>query len=251
MVEINQVIRYNMFMVEVTKDKVFNKKEIIGCLFGYRPKISEVSIYKAINKKILSNEITRVGRNKYSFSSKKSFSYTLEKDFTKKVLNDLTSRFGNDSLYIVYDTSLLNLFLNHLIGNFTVIIEVEKILKKTVFWYLKEKGYQSVLLSPSEEENSFYNPFDGTGIIVKTMVSKSPINSKQHKTTIEKLVVDIVSDKTLNMFYEGAEIPLMLDEIFHSYSLKLDSIRNYAKRRHCLDKLVACLPNDMKGIFEK
>lgn len=240
-----------MLMGEIAKDKIFNKQEIIGYLFGYRPMISEVSIYKAINKKILSNEISRVGRNKYSFSSKKTFSYSIEKDFTKKVLNDLISRFGNDSLYIVYDTSLLNLFLNHLIGNSTVIIEVEKELRETVFWYLKEKGYQSVLLSPSEEENSLYNPFDGTGIIIKTMVSKSPINSKQHKMTIEKLLVDLVSDKTLNMFYEGAEIPSMLDEIFHSYSLKLDSIRNYAKRRHCLDKFVACLPDDMKDMFGK
>ncbi len=68
---------------------------------------------------------------------------------------------------------------------------------------------------------------------------------------IEKLLVDLVSDKTLNMFYEGAEIPLMLDEIFHCYSLKLDSVRNYAKRRHCLDKLVACLPDNMKDMFDK
>ena len=81
------------------------------------------------------------------------------------------------------------------------------------------------------------------------MVSKSPIDNKHHKITIEKLIVDIVCDKTLNMFYEESETPYMVETILKNYAVKFDSIRNYAKRRHCLEKFIIYVPEELKGVF--
>ena len=73
-----------------------------------------------------------------------------------------------------------------------------------------------------------------SSIIIKNMVTKSPIRLKEHKITIEKLIVDIVCDNLLNQFYEGAEKQHMIKEIFDKYAVKYDSIKNYVKRRNAL-----------------
>ena len=112
-----------------------------------------------------------------------------------------------------------------------------------------KKGFKNVLLKPDENENYIYNPFNGEGVIVKSLVSKSPINKKEHKTTIEKLVVDIVTDKTINMFFEEAEKKDVVSNIFEKYALKFDSVRNYAKRRHSLDRFLDYVPVKYISLF--
>lgn len=235
----------------MTKDKIYSKEEIRNIIFQQsHNEISEVALHKRINKMIDSGELSRVGNGRYIFTSKKRFGYINAYEISLDILNKLKNRFDNSAKYIIYESTILNLFLNHLIGHPTTIVEVEKDLVETVYWFLKESGYQNVLLNPNENENYTYNQYDGKCIIVKTMVSQSPINNKQHTTTIEKLLVDIVCDKTLNMFYEGAEIPSMVEDILNKYAVKYDTVRNYAKRRHCLDRLINYLPEELKGALK-
>ena len=237
-------------MEVINKEKIYSKEELTYIILNSSKKdISDVAIHKRINKMIISGELVRVGNGQYAFTNKKKFDYSITSDASLNILNKLEERFDKSSRYIIYESTLLNIFLNHLIGRPTIIVEVEKDLVELVFWFLKEEGFKNVLLNPSENENYIYNPYDGSGIIIKTMVSKSPIYNKHHKITIEKLVVDIVIDKTLNMFYEGAEIPYMVEEILRNYAVKFDSIRNYAKRRHCLDRFIKYVPEELKGVF--
>ena len=88
-----------------------------------------------------------------------------------------------------------------------------------------------------------------SSIIIKNMVTKSPIRLKEHKITIEKLIVDIVCDNLLNQFYEGAEKQFMIKEIFDKYAVKYDSIKNYAKRRRAFDELLKYIPKEERSHF--
>lgn len=249
-VQINQIMLYDIAMKTISKEKIYSKKQIVSIITdSSKDNISDVAIYKRINKMIASGELTRAGNGQYVFANKKKFDYFITNDISLEILNKLENRFDKSAKYIVYESTILNMFLNHLIARPTVIVEVEKDLVESAFWALKEEGVNNILLNPSENENYIYNPYDGSGVIVKTMVSKSPIDHKNHKITIEKLVVDIVCDKTLNMFYEGAEIPNMVEEILKKYAVKFDSVRNYAKRRHCFDKLLKFIPEELKGVF--
>ena len=239
-----------MAMGERKKETIYSKKQIEELILGSsKTRISDVSIHKRINKMIASGELYRIGSGQYAFEKKAKLDYSLGYEASMQALDKLKGRFGKGARFIVYESTLLNLFLNHLITRPTVIVEAERDLAETAFWLLKEEGFKSVLLNPSEEENYRYNPYDGSGIIVKAMVSKAPIDGKRHRTTIEKLLVDIVCDKTLGMFYEGAEVPCMVEYILQDYAVRLDSVRNYAKRRHCLDKLIECVPQEWKGAF--
>ena len=239
-----------MTMKTRKKEKTFTKAEVTNVVLSRcKANISDVAIYKRINKMIASGTLSRVGNGQYAFDAKKRFDYSLENATALNVLSKLEDRLGQSAKYILYETTVLNAFLNHLIGRSTVIAEVERGLAEPVFWFLKEEGFDNVMLNPSENENYMYNPYDGSGVIIKTMVSKSPIDNKCHKLTIEKLVVDIVCDKTLNMFYEGDEVSHMVKDILNNYMVKFDSIRNYAKRRHGFDRFIEHVPADLKGAF--
>lgn len=237
--------------MEVTnKENVYSREELIN-IISNDSKLCSAAIYKRIDKMITSGELIRVGSGQYVFASKKIFDYSLTSNVSLKILNKLEKRFDRSAKYIIYESTLLNMFLNHLIGRPTIIVEVEKDLTESVFWFLKEEGFKNILLNPSENDNYMYNPYDGSGVIIKTMVSKSPIDNKHHKITIEKLLVDIVCDKILNMFYEGAEIHHMVDDILKNYAVKFDSVRNYAKRRHCFDRFIKYVPEELKESIVK
>ena len=237
-------------MEAITKEKQYSKEQIKSIILGSsKSNISDVAIHKRINKMIHSGELFRVGNGQYIFANKKQFDYLLSNNTSLEILDKLEHRFEKNSKYILYESTILNIFLNHLIARPTVIVEVEKNLVESVFWFLKEEGFKNVLLNPSENENYIYNPYDGSGVIIKTMVSKAPIDKKHHKITLEKLIVDVVCDKTLNMFFEGAEIPNMVENILMNFAVKYDSVRNYAKRRHCFDKFMKYVPDELKGSF--
>ena len=239
---------YHIDMEKTEKIRTLTKEEMKNIVTGGIA-ISNAATYKRINKMISDGKISRVATGQYALTSKERFSYSLESKTSKKVFDVLTKKLHKSAKFIVYESSVLNLFLNHLIANSTVIVEVEKDLLEQVYWLLKDDGFKNVLLKPDENENYIYNPFNGEGIIVKSLVSKSPINKKEHKTSIEKLVVDIVIDKTINMFFEEAEKKDIVSNIFEKYGIKFDSVRNYAKRRHSLDRVLDYVPDKYISLF--
>ena len=235
-------------MKKGNKENIYSRKELTK-IISKESCLCSSAIYKRINKMIAYRELVRIANDQYVFSNKKIFDYSIVSNVSLKVFDKLKTKLDKGAKYIIYETTLLNMFLNHLIGKSTIIVEVEKELLESVFWFLKEEGFKYVLLNPAENDNYIYNSYDGSCIIIKSLISKSPIDNKSHKTTIEKLVVDIVCDKTLNMFFEGAEISYMVEEILNNYAVKFDSVRNYAKRRHSLDRFVNHVPEELKETF--
>ena len=73
---------------------------------------------------------------------------------------------------------------------------------------------------------------------------------KKHATTIEKLFVDIICDRFLNSFYEGAEVPIMVNNIVTDYVLRYKTIVAYAKRRNAYKNLLNNLNDDKKELFQ-
>lgn len=206
--------------------------------------MSDVAMYKRINKMIFNGELTRVSTGQYEFSSKKRFIYSNPSNQLVRIKKDLEKSFKSTK-FILYELSILNEFIAGSVKERKIIIEAEKKIANSIYTYLKEKGYKDVLLNPNEEEFQKY----GGEIIIKTLVSKSPIDKKFHETTIEKLVVDLVTDKTLNMLMDERTAKKIVEIILKDYSLKYDSIKNYAKRRHAWDKFMGEIPEEQKYLF--
>lgn len=235
---------YTISMERKGSIKTFTKNEIKEYILKEAEKtMNEAAIYKRINKLLNDGSLIRVGHGLYSFNTKKRYDYSFEEPLTSEVFTFLKSTFPDNLEYIIYESTILNEFLNHLLAHSTTIIEAPKNYAEDLFWKLQEHGFKEVMLNPTDDERYKYNP----SIIIKNMVTKSPIRLKEHKITIEKLLVDIICDNLLNQFYEGDERSFMIEEIFDKYAIKYDSVRNYAKRRRSFDELLKYIPKSERS----
>ena len=233
-------------MEKESADRKYTKKEIEQYVYEIAGKeMNQAAVYKRINRLIRSGAIARVGQGLYCFSDKKQYDYALETPLSRKVLNFLRVSYPNLE-FVIYESTILNEFLNHLLAHSITIVEAKKGYSENIFWKLQELGFKGVMLNPTDDERYRYDP----SIIVKNMVSKSPIQAKKNKITIEKLAVDIICDNLLNQFYQGAEKAHMIEEIFDKYALKYDSIKNYAKRRSAFDLFLKYVPEEERNHFD-
>ena len=210
---------------------------------------SKASFYKSVRKMVDSGAIIRIERGRYSSSPRKqAFEAYCDYDDSRRLKSFLTARYGGDFEFIIYETTLLNQFLNHLLAKAMIVVEVPRAYAEDVFWGIKDSGqFESVLLCPTSDE--LYRYGEAMTIVVRPYVSKAPINLQEHATTLEKLLVDIVCDPFLNSLYEGAEVPAMVNGIVNDYALRYRAVSSYAKRRSAYEDLLAYLDEDKKELF--
>ena len=174
--------------------------------------------------------LKRIGRGKFCLGY--NIIYIPELNRKEKVIyNKLKSEFPFVDI-CVWNTKILNEFMLHQPGNFQIIVEVEKEATQSVFYFLKELNY-SVFLEPSEEILEKYLPTDKESIIIKSLVTESPlqVNGNIRTITIEKLMVDIFSDTIIFSAQQGAELRTIFQEAFNKYTVNQSKMLRYASRR--------------------
>ena len=234
----------------VNGDLIYSTKDLMNLILKSNPEYKSSSLYNKIEEMENNGEITRVGKTQYVFAKRKCFNNEIESNIAKKVDRLIKNNYSSDFEYVIYETTTtLNQFLNHLINRNVIILEVNKFFLEHVFNTLKDAGYKSVLINPNKEY-VFRYVGDGS-IILLPLISKSPIDKKHKRITIEKLTVDMICSTTLNCFYEGAELPDIIKDILFNYKVRYDTLRNYAKRRHALDRLKALAPKTMEMMFDE
>jgi hypothetical protein len=183
-------------------------------------------VYSLVQKGILQ----RVGRGKFCFG--KSTHYIPEiSSKLKSIYNKITKDFLFSRI-CVWHTSVFNEFMQHQMGKFYYLIEVEKDAAEAVFYFLKEKKI-SVFLNPNQEILDKYTPENKDIYIVKTLVSEAPTQQigKICTVSIEKMLVDIFCDETLFAAQQGAEMRTIFNEAFSKYTVNRNKILRYADRR--------------------
>ena len=195
-----------------------------------------------INKLILSRKIYKISSNIFKYGSKNLYSFEKKKVITD-IANDIVKKYNID--FIIWDISILNKWLNHLINSTTLLLEVEKPYIEFVFEYLKSKNKYTVLINPTKKE--IYNYSSDNTIILKPLISKAPINLKEKTPKLEKIIVDIFSDKIINSFYDGNEIINMYEKIFETYAVNYKTLFAYAKRRSILEEFEGYLKKHNLG----
>ena len=187
-------------------------------------------MYALIQKRVL----TRIGRGKFCLGSNVIYIPELNKK-EKVIYNKLKSEFPFVNI-CVWNTKILNEFMQHQPGNFQIIVEVEKELTQSVFYFLKELNYP-VFIEPTAEILEKYLPTDKEAIIIKSLVSESPLqkNGNIRTVTIEKLMVDIFSDTIIFSAQQGAELRTIFQEAFNKYTVNQSKMLRYASRRRKKD----------------
>ncbi len=174
--------------------------------------------------------LTRIGRGKFILGETKIY-YPEVTPKLKSVYNKLRKEFPYAGI-CVWNTSILNEFMKHQPSVFSFIIEAEKEVTQSLFYFLKELKYP-VFIEPTSDILDKYLPINKEAFIIKSLVSESPTQLVNGTTTvsIEKLLIDIFCDDIIFSAQQGAEMRTIFDEAFSKYSINQSKMLRYASRR--------------------
>ena len=102
------------------------------------------------------------------------------------------------------------------------------------------------MLNPSVEELYKYKTDDS--IIIMNSSKYSP--KKDEYIMLEKIIVDLYSNKILKSFFEEAELKNIYETIFKVYQVDFQKVFSYAKRKKIYESFIEYLEtNEIKGDF--
>lgn len=227
--------------MSVKSKTIYSTESLMDLILESNPGRKKSSLYNKIAEIENKGEITKIGKSQYLFAKRKSFNNEIESGLAKKIDRLIKDNYSSDFEYAIYETAtVLNQFLNHLINQNVVILEVNKFFLEHVFNTLRDNGFKQVLINP--EKNEVFRYIEDGWVILLPLISKCPIDRKNRRITVEKLTIDMVCSPVLNCFYEGAELHHMIEDILSNYKVRYDTLKNYAKRRNALERLKAYLP---------
>jgi len=121
----------------------------------------------------------------------------------------------------------------HLPRKSITILEVEKDALEPVFHYLQDLNKVDVFLEPTNREIALYINEKVNAIILKKLITKSPIQTIDDvpTVTLEKLIVDIYSEKKLFEAFQGSELLHIINNAVEKYAINTKTLLNYANRR--------------------
>lgn len=137
----------------------------------------------------------------------------------------------------MYEGPWISPLLHHLASNQTIYVEVEKDASEFIFDYLNSSG-SKVFYKPDEDMIYRYINLDERNIIVKNLVSESPLVKVNGIpiSTLEKLLVDIYSDPDFR-YLQGSEYSRIADNAMTLFNINKTKLLRYAKRRGVKEEL--------------
>ena len=131
---------------------------------------------------------------------------------------------------MVFESVLLNEFLNHQIAQNTIYVHVEKDVSSYIFDILQENNTGRVLYRPGIKDFDRYWKRDC--VVVLDLISQSPLSQdRPHEITAEKMLVDIISEKSIAATFSPSEVPDVYENVMQSYQIDRRKMNRYAGRR--------------------
>ena len=132
--------------------------------------------------------------------------------------------------FVIFESVLLNEFLNHQIAQNTIFVQIEKDVSSYIFDNLQEEYVGNVLYKPSKRDFDRY--WTRNCVVVLDLISQAPLSrEKLHEITIEKILVDIVAEKSMAAIFSPSEIPFVYENAMKSYQVDTRKMNRYAGRR--------------------
>lgn len=218
-------------------DTQITKSEYEKMMYELSPDYSQDAIYWQLRKLQQRGILKKTGRGIYTVCNKerKKWEYTYEHS---ELMVEIVKRIEKEYPLLdfqVWEFIQLNEFVNHLIGKNVIFIEVEHMLEESVFNLLSEY-YPRVLLCPEQE--LFYTYFQENMIVVQKLLTEAPKPIQGTKSScLEKILVDLFSNKLTGQLIQGAEYPLVYEEAFGKFYIDEIKLMRYARRRNLETKI--------------
>jgi hypothetical protein len=226
----------NNRLFEQFKDKAsFTREELFDFYRQDEPDLKEETfgwrIYDLKNKNI----IKPIKRGVYTTSYKPKYKPAVSPDLIKlgtKLFNQYP-----EAKYCIWDTAWLNEFSQHQSSKHILIVEIEKEFVESLYYYIKDNLRLEIYLNPDEKAISFYIAESNRPVVVKKMITRSPVSKLSHKKIklsvpmLEKMLVDLYAENKLFYFYQGAELGHIFKNAIKNYAINYTKLFSYAKRR--------------------
>lgn len=226
--------------------KVYSHKELINALRKEKPGLADNTYQWAIRDLLKHQVVRKMGHNQYIlYRDWPSTEYQPAYSEHAKHLIDILGKEYPYVSFTIFETVLMNEFLNHLVAQNTVFIQAEKESNAFLFRFLQEQGYNDLMYKPSGKDFSLYWAKDC--IVVSDLISEAPLmNVAPHTICIEKLLVDMYADKLISTTYSKAEFPEVLHLALSQYHVDRTKMLRYARRRNRDKKLAQLLEGEKK-----
>jgi len=229
----NDVNLFDEIKKEFSKRSYFSRDELFDFLKqNFFSDLKDTTFRWRIYELKKANIISSVRKSLYKISGQKEdYKPFLVKNHQK--VSSLIKNEFTESIFCLWNSNWYNQFSRHQIANDILFIEVEKELVLPVFYLLQDKGLQKVFVEPDENTMEKYVLPCDQSIIVKSLISKSPVQevNKIKVPKLEKLLVDLVSDSKYLTAYQGHEQITIFQNALAEFNVNFTTLLNYSKRR--------------------
>jgi len=230
-----------------SSSEIITRKDLYDFLEqNFFPDLKETTFRWRVYELKKRNVIVPVKRGVYKLSDHKNVYYpNLNSNVIK--INRLLLRQYNDLTYCIWESNWLNEFARHQAARKIIFVEVEKDLVKSIFNLLLNSSYKNVFIEPDRFISQTYISENQTSIIVKSLISKSPLHSVTNVKVpkLEKMLVDLFSDDKYLVAYKGHEQKVIFENVFDEYQVNLSNLINYSRRRKKDKQLTDFLIKDL------
>lgn len=223
---------YEALVDDITAEEVYSRKELVSKLKHLKSDLSDGTYNWILSSLVYDGQLRRQGYDAYRLSNgiaKEDY----RPEYSEKaqiIMNDIQGKYPYVR-FTVFETVLMNEFLNHLIANNTIFVQVEKESSVFIFRFLQEAGYQNVLYKPNVSEYDLYWIKDS--IIVTDLISEAPLRAgNSREILLEKMLVDMISDKLITTTFSKAELSDVFAEAESRYNIDKVRMFRYARRRN-------------------
>lgn len=231
MTGVNYILNY------ADNHEIMSVSDIVAA-YGLKP----ATVRQHLSRLSTSGDIVRVGYGKYKRETTKEVFPIKVFDKVKSIYNKLRSALPFAD-FCVYSGRVYESLQHHLSINHAIYVETNRDTVESVFFLLKE-AFSNVYKQPSAEFMSDYVDLRNDCIIVKTLVTESPLVKVEDvpSPTIEKILVDILKDPDLN-YLRGMEYNYMVDTALSLYRVSTSKLLRYARRRNVQQQIATLLDN--------
>lgn len=227
------------------KDKSsFTRQDLLQSFHDSGYLISDASFNKKIMSMLKKGEIVRCGRNLYCLPQNEKRVYIHEYSELANELVKIMKEHYPLLDFCIFEKYQLNQFVNHLIAKNTIFMSVEAEAMDFVFMTLREYYPGKVLVNPTSD--IFHRYWCENMIVITKLITEAPkgLSEKWH-TRLEKLLVDVVSERLLVETIGGSEYSYIFNDAFMYFVIDEKCLFRYARRRGCEQKVRNLVENNL------
>jgi hypothetical protein len=178
--------------------------------------------------------ITKLDSKNYFKGHLKKYKPSYDSE-TKLGIEKLLNKAFPELTIVVYESTILNEWLNHQVGRNVTFVEVDRFYTQNVFREIKQAIQKTVLLNPSIDD--YYTYAEDDMVVIGNLITQAPRSNNSYDIRLEKLIVDIFSSDLISEFISQSEYEDLLESLFKQYLINTKTLLAYAKRRNLVQEV--------------